>query len=113
MKKILFIISIILLSIFIQTSCTKPKEYKYSTIVFYTSVDLGHGSIKVTPSGANTSVNAPVISNVANYTVDDFAASLIVLNNGSYTYKAVATDGTIWTGSFEASNGDVFFVKIN
>lgn len=84
-----------------ETSTTTPNKGSGSA-VFYTASN-GHGRIEITISGGKTnpvSFTVPVTNNPDSYCTNGWTG-WVLLDVGTYNFKATAADGAQWSGTID------------
>lgn len=96
-----------LIIFFTVFSCqsTETLVSGFGTAVFYTTSN-SRGRIEITIAYKNNPVSfvLPVTNDPESYCKNGWTG-YVLLDIGTYTYKAVATDGTQWNGTVEITKG--------
>jgi hypothetical protein len=85
------------------SSCAKSEYKGNGSAVFYTTPSNTHGKIQITISGGKGSpfsFTIPQTSNPESFCTSGYTG-YVLLDVGTYNYKATAADGKTWSDTFE------------
>lgn len=110
MKRIL----IYMLLFSVLSACTKEESKGSGSAVFYTT-STARGNITITISTKSRdplTFKLPVTTNPDTYCTSGYTG-YVLLDVGTYSYKAVAADGTQWNGTIDIQKGICLKRSIN